>query len=116
MASNKDTNEYKRSADQFTNKWNSKILFNLKEPILSSYSRESEAIRFIWLRTFNEPIVVRLNNTPEGLIANLKALINGALMLEVKVYLSSKTFALISLISTLYLPSFICNLNLKVYS
>jgi hypothetical protein len=70
----KDTNENKRSADQFTNKWYSKILFNLKEPILSSYSGESEAIRFIWLRTFNEPIVVRLNNAPEGIIANLKAL------------------------------------------
>lgn len=70
----KDTNEIVKKGEQITNKWHSKILFNLHEPVLSSYTGESEAIRFIWLRTFNEPIVIRLNNTQEAVFINLKTL------------------------------------------
>lgn len=68
------TNEHISTADQFTYKWHSGLLFNLHEPVLYSYSGESEAIRFVWLRTFDEPIVVRLNNTEEGVFINLKTL------------------------------------------
>jgi hypothetical protein len=46
--------------DTFVNKWYSKMLFGLREPVLSSYKGEKEIYRFIWLRTFNHPVSVRV--------------------------------------------------------
>lgn len=53
----------------------SEILFNLQEPIL--YSCPEESIRFLWIRPFDNPIVVRLNNNNRDTIyANIKELKN----------------------------------------
>jgi hypothetical protein len=52
--------------DTFVNQWYSKMLFKMKEPVLSSYKGDKEIYRFTWLRTFHHPVAVRLekqNNT-----------------------------------------------------
>lgn len=46
--------------DTFVNSWYSKMLFALKEPILKDYKADKEIYRFTWLRTFNHPVVIRL--------------------------------------------------------
>ncbi|GEO11104.1 hypothetical protein SAE01_36000 [Segetibacter aerophilus] len=46
--------------DTFVNTWYSKMLFALKEPVLKDYKAGKEVYRFTWLRTFNHPVVIRL--------------------------------------------------------
>lgn len=46
--------------DTFANSWFSQMLFALKEPILKDYKGDKEIYRFTWLRTFNHPVVIRL--------------------------------------------------------
>jgi hypothetical protein len=46
--------------DTFVNQWYSKMLFILKEPVLSNYNGEKEIYRFTWLRTFHHPVSVRV--------------------------------------------------------
>ena len=46
--------------DSFVNSWYSHILFALKEPILKDYKGDKEVYRFTWLRSFNHPVVIRL--------------------------------------------------------
>ena len=48
------------SLDTFVNQWYSKMLFSLKEPVLSNYQGQKEIYRFTWLRTFHHPISVKL--------------------------------------------------------
>lgn len=48
------------AVDSFVNSWYSKMLFALREPVLKSYLGDKEIYRFIWLRTFNHPVSVRL--------------------------------------------------------
>ncbi|HUM98051.1 MAG TPA: hypothetical protein PK275_09350 [Chitinophagaceae bacterium] len=48
------------TVDSFLNSWFSKILFSLQEPVLKDYKGDKEVYRFTWLRTFNHPVVVRL--------------------------------------------------------
>ena len=54
----KDTTN--NSLDTFVNAWYSKMLFALKEPILYNYQGDKEIYRFTWLRTFHNPVSVRL--------------------------------------------------------
>lgn len=42
------------------NVWYSKMLSALKEPILCNYEGEAEIYRFTWLRTFHNPITIRV--------------------------------------------------------
>lgn len=46
--------------DTLVNTWYSKMLFGLKEPVLSNYQGDMEIYRFTWLRTFHHPVSVRL--------------------------------------------------------
>ena len=46
--------------DSFVNSWYSHMLFALKEPILKDYDGAKEVYRFTWLRSFNHPVVIRL--------------------------------------------------------
>jgi hypothetical protein len=63
--------------DTFVNQWYSKMLFTLKEPILSNYHGKKEIYRFTWLRTFHHPVSVRVEN--QGNISKLFSKVcNGA--------------------------------------
>ena len=46
--------------DNFCNKWYSKYLFAMREPVLFSDSSQIEIYRFVWLRTFHNPIAIRI--------------------------------------------------------
>lgn len=47
--------------DRFKANWYAKALTAMKEPSLSAgQTRETESYRFLWLRTFHNPIVVRV--------------------------------------------------------
>jgi hypothetical protein len=62
------------STDSFVSRWYSEELYSLKEPILYSYSGEGQAIRLVWLRSFENPVVVRLNNFNDTVYATIKEL------------------------------------------
>ncbi|CAL2101779.1 conserved protein of unknown function [Tenacibaculum sp. 190130A14a] len=47
---------------QFVNKWYSNHLKAMEEPILFDNSSITNSFRFTWLRTFHNPIIVRLDN------------------------------------------------------
>ena len=53
-------NTTRDALDTFVNSWYSYMLFTLKEPILKDYKGEKEVYRFTWLRSFNHPVIIRL--------------------------------------------------------
>jgi hypothetical protein len=55
--------------DTSVNSWYSHMLFALKEPILKNYKGNKEVYRFTWLRSFNHPAVIRVEN--QGAIIRL---------------------------------------------
>lgn len=63
-----------RSADLFIKNWYSETLFNLQEPILYDYPGEGEAIRLLWLRAFDNPLIVRVSKFQDTVYANIKEL------------------------------------------
>lgn len=66
-----DTLEYDRD---YLKKWADEVLFNLHEPVLKNYSGDGEFIRFVWLRTFDNAIVIRVNKFDDTVYANIKEL------------------------------------------
>ncbi len=50
----------KSGIDSFCNTWYSSHLFAMKEPILFKEKSQAEIYRFTWLRTFHNPIVIRI--------------------------------------------------------
>ena len=54
--------------DQFTSEWYSKQLSALEEPSLlaSASARKGESYRFLWLRTFHQPIAIRIDVNADG--------------------------------------------------
>ena len=54
------TEVIKDKYDDFVMKWYSKHLFAMKEPLLFNKKIDKEIYRFTWLRTFNEPVAVRI--------------------------------------------------------
>ena len=46
--------------DSFLNKWYSEQLFAMREPIIFSDKSNKEIYRFTWLRTFDNPIAIRI--------------------------------------------------------
>ncbi|PUZ19333.1 hypothetical protein GA0116948_1292 [Chitinophaga costaii] len=52
--------------------WTDDILFKLREPVLKKYTGRGEFIRFIWLRSFENPIVIRVNKFTDTIYANIK--------------------------------------------
>lgn len=65
-----------RTADLFIKNWYSEILFNLQEPILYNYSGEGESIRLLWIRAFDNPLIVRVSKFKDTVYANIKELKN----------------------------------------
>jgi hypothetical protein len=55
-------------ADGLKSQWYSRQLCSLEEPSLFSLKKDStrESYRFLWLRTFNHPIAIRLDLHPDG--------------------------------------------------
>ena len=54
-----DTSIYKGS-DKFLVNWFSEHLFAMREPLLFNKKTEKESYRFLWLRTFHNPIAIRI--------------------------------------------------------
>jgi hypothetical protein len=51
--------------DTFSNRWYSKMLFGLKEPILHRYKGKKDIFRFTWLRSFHNPVSTRIEKEKE---------------------------------------------------
>lgn len=49
-----------RSLDSFVNSWYSHMLFAMREPVLYNHSGETEIYRFTWLRSFDNPVAIRV--------------------------------------------------------
>jgi hypothetical protein len=62
------------SSDSFVRRWYSEILYNLREPVLYNYKGAGQSIRFVWLRPFENPVVIRLNNFNDTAYVNIKEL------------------------------------------
>jgi hypothetical protein len=60
--SSKDKTYNDNSLDTFVNIWYSKMLFALNEPVLYNYTGNIEVYRFTLLRTFDNPVAVRLQS------------------------------------------------------
>lgn len=52
--------EKKNKLDSFVNNWYSEQLFAMREPIIFVDKTSSEIYRFTWLRTFRNPIAIRI--------------------------------------------------------
>ncbi len=50
----------------------SEILFQLKEPVLYKYSGKQQIVRLLWLRPFDNPVVIRINNWQGKIFVNIK--------------------------------------------
>lgn len=53
--------------DSFRNAWYSRNLRALKEPLLFNKSFDKEIIRFTWLRTFHNPIAIRVVKSEQSI-------------------------------------------------
>jgi hypothetical protein len=67
MTAFRDTSLYV-GRDTFVNRWYSSHLLAMNEPKLSNESQATNEniIRFLWLRTFHEPVSIRLNSNETG--------------------------------------------------
>lgn len=54
--------------DSFCLKWYSKHLYSMKEPLLFNRPTTKSIYRFTWLRTFNEPMIVRIEKDTSGVV------------------------------------------------
>lgn len=50
----------------------SEILFNLKEPILYNNPKQLEVARLLWIRPFDNPVIIRLNKFGGTIYATIK--------------------------------------------
>lgn len=60
--------------DTFKNVGYSRMLYALKEPILASYEGDNETYRFTWLRTFHNPVSLRIEKNENKITLNVKVL------------------------------------------
>jgi len=54
--------------------WANNVLYDLKEPLLFNYHGNGEFVRFIWLRSFENPVIIRINRFNDSVYANIKEL------------------------------------------
>jgi len=71
---NKHLSDTTNQLSKFSNTWYSKMLFALNEPVLFISQDSSEIFRFTWLRTFHNPISIRVNKNREHCVLTLKIL------------------------------------------
>jgi hypothetical protein len=62
----------KQNVDSFVKEWYSQILYGFQEPDLYNYSGDGEAIRLLWLPSFGNPVIIRVNNFNDTVYANIK--------------------------------------------
>lgn len=62
------------SANNILTTWADEVLFDVKEPLLNTYSGNGEFVRLVWLRSFETPIVIRLNRFNDTVYTNIKEL------------------------------------------
>jgi hypothetical protein len=60
--------------DTFTQNWYSDVLHAAEEPVLYNFYLGSSSYRFLWLRAFNDPIVISLHNKDGKVWLTLKRL------------------------------------------
>lgn len=65
------------SLDGFVNSWYSKSLFTLREPVIYNSKSNREVYRFTWLRSFDNPISIRIEKHKEK-ITFFSKVANGA--------------------------------------
>ena len=63
--------------DKFRNEWYSIFLFSMREPVLFSNNSQKEIYRFLWLRSFHNPISIRIEKQENIYLLTWK-LCNGA--------------------------------------
>lgn len=61
-------------SDSFLKSTYSEILFNLDEPILYSSKSNNEITRLLWIRAFDNPIVVMASKLQDSIYVNIKEL------------------------------------------
>ena len=82
--------------NKFNNKWYSRVLYTLNEPVIFQSNDSLEVFRFIWLRTFHNPICIRVNNYNSKRILTLKisggagGFDEGKMILDTSFYISQK--------------------------
>jgi hypothetical protein len=54
------TNKSNVGQDTFVVSWYSKMLYAMREPLLYNRDEKGEIFRFTWLRTFNNPVAIRI--------------------------------------------------------
>ena len=60
--------------DDSVMEWYSEYLFGMKEPLLFNRKIDNEIFRFTWLRSFHEPVVIRISETEQKYKLNWKTL------------------------------------------
>lgn len=63
-----------KGSDSFMKAMYSEILFHLEEPVLYNYKGNSETVRLLWVRAFENPVVIRLSKVQESVFVNIKEL------------------------------------------
>jgi hypothetical protein len=69
---NQDSISNSKALNAFETKWFSQMLFALQEPTLLNYSGNIEIFRFTWLRTFHNPIAIRIQKQNDTISLILK--------------------------------------------
>src|SRR5687768_10776338 len=64
----KEVLESEHGSDLFLNKWYSRQLFALHEPVLKNDTCTAEMYRFTWLRTFDFPVCVRIEKSTDSVL------------------------------------------------
>lgn len=59
--------------DNFANTWYSKHLFAMKEPVIFMDNSENEIYRFTWLRTFHNPVAIRIEKQGDSCLLYWKS-------------------------------------------
>lgn len=69
-----DTTRYRDTLDDFYQNWFSSSLYAFKEPIFYNYYLGRDIYRFLWLRSFDRPIVFVLNRDSKNVWLMVKIL------------------------------------------
>jgi hypothetical protein len=68
------TDRWEKKTDSFLLSWFSFTLYKMNEPLLSNFYSGHEVYRFTWIRSFNEPVVIRVDKTDKGILMTTKKL------------------------------------------
>ena len=66
------SNSYPRIEGYYVKKQAREVLSNFSEPSLYDYTGEGESVRLLWLPSFGNPVVIRVNNFNDTVYVNVK--------------------------------------------